>query len=147
MMQKPIKMPDIQQIKELAVKFNFDVEEYGFDSFFQFLSEYLLDDTDLMSIKPNPSDETFHVVKKQSHFAGYIGCQLFFKAERIEDLIWSAIGLHVIFDIQLPERMRNLTLFLLKYFKNEDLLKPKSKGKIEALPSLVMKKLHKDNIL
>ena len=136
-------MPLKDEIKDLAQKFNFDIDEYGLEGFVKYLSDYLLDDTDLIAITPNPSDETFHIVKKQAHYAGYLGSSLFFKMDDIIELLWSAIGIHTIFDLQFPERIQNLAIFLMTYFKNEKIFGSKGKSK---LPNIVVKKLAKDGI-
>ena len=139
-MKKNFKIPEDDEMKALASKFTFDIDEYGMENFLKFLSEFLMDDTDLIALKPNPSDETFHIVKKQAFFAGYIGGAQYFKNKNIIELIWMAIGLHTILDVELPERLINLAIFLTKYFKASDILRKKEK---KILPKIVIKKLLK----
>ena len=143
-MKKEILKPSIDEIKSLSSKFRFDIEEYGTDGFVKYLCDYLLCDNDLIAITPNPSDESFYIVKKQAYYAGYLGCTLFFKTNDIIDIIYCAIGIHIIFDLQFPERIENLAAFLLKYFKNYEILGPKAKKK--PLPNIVTRKLSKEGM-
>lgn len=144
-MNLSIRLPNDKEWICLAQKFGFELSNVNCQLFIQILTKYFNDDIGLFCEVPNSSDENFHIVKKESAYFGYIGHIAFFKEVDLLKLIVCGIGLHVILQIELPERMLNTTIFLsqqfdFKLWRDSDKKKPK-------LPNIIKRKLEENRIV
>ena len=139
-------IPEHTKWVALARKFKVELTGANCEMFVSFLTNYLQDDIGLLSAEFTPSDEEFQIVKKENSYYGYIGNIPFFKDIDLFRMIFSGIGIHIIFGIELPQRMVNLSIFLSCYFDNVRFWKESDKKK-PKLPARVQRKLKEDNIL
>lgn len=92
------------------------------------LSDFFEDDADSLFLKaPNPANENVQIVCSTSRFQLIFGGIVYFSSKDIHEVLWMAITVHTVYDIQYPECIKNLSIAVLQLNKCPFMIKQDEK--------------------
>ena len=92
------------------------------------LSDFFEDDADSLFPKPpNPANENVQISCSANRFQLTFGGMVYFSSKDIHEVLWMAITIHTVYDIQYPECTKNLSIAVLQLNKCSFMIKSNKK--------------------
>lgn len=114
-----VQLPSKSDWSDLMGKFVEDPKAIDPPDFINALQEQLLDDRGLIRERPDPDNKNVQIVPGNPETSVYVEGKKFLEMEFL-DAVMCSILLHRIFDIKWPANLRNLSIFLRRFFSLEE---------------------------